>query len=103
MATSTLKIRTGKFYDGTLDQVTLTTRKPFALKKPVQLLIHGSPPGGLQDGTGRFINGGRDVVLLLGRLGATVSSVAVGPSVSSHQVPRPAAVDVVLHQLGDGR
>ena len=90
-------------YDDTLDPVTLTTKKPFALKKLVQHLIHGSPPGGLQDGTGQFINGDVDAVFLPGRLGATVSSAAVGPSVGPRHVLEPAAVDVVLHQLGDGR
>ena len=89
-------------YNAALDQVTLTPKKPFAIKKPVQLLIHASPPGGLQDGTGRFINGGEDVVFLLGRQGATVSTVAVRTSASDRLVLKAPAVDVVLHQLGDG-
>jgi hypothetical protein len=41
-------------------QVTLKPRKPFALTKPVQLVVHGQPPGGLQDSSGGFIDGGND-------------------------------------------
>jgi plastocyanin len=47
-------------YDGTLNQVTLTPRKPFALTKPVQLWINGVAPGGLQDTSGQLIDGDHD-------------------------------------------
>jgi hypothetical protein len=90
-------------YNAALDQVALTPKEPFAIKKPVQLLIHASPPGGLQDGSGQFINGGKDVVFLLGRQGATVGTVAVRTSASDRLVLKAATVDVVLHQLGEGR
>src|SRR5262249_57694235 len=42
------------------DTVTLIPSKPFAVTKPVQLQIKGQPPAGLQDGSGRFIDGDRN-------------------------------------------
>jgi hypothetical protein len=42
------------------DTVTLTRRAPFALSKPVQLIINGTLPAGLQDALGRLIDGDRD-------------------------------------------
>ena len=47
-------------YDGALHQVTLTPSKPFALTNPVQLVVSGTPPSGLQDSSGRFIDGNND-------------------------------------------
>jgi cyclophilin family peptidyl-prolyl cis-trans isomerase len=44
-------------YSAAGDSVTLTPTAPFSLKKPVQLLIHGTSPSGLQDSIGRFIDG----------------------------------------------
>jgi hypothetical protein len=60
--------------------VTLTPRKPFALTKPVQLVVYGAPPSGLQDSLGRFIDGkhdgqpGSNAVAVLSRGGATISA-----------------------------
>jgi hypothetical protein len=47
-------------YDRALHEVTLTPSKPFALTNPVQLLVNGTPPSGLQDSSGRFIDGNDD-------------------------------------------
>jgi hypothetical protein len=64
-------------YDASLHQVTLTPSKPFALKKSVELVVHGKPPGGLQDTIGRFIDGGGsgsgvdDGKFVIGRSGAS--------------------------------
>jgi hypothetical protein len=44
-------------YDAALNTVTILPRKAFALTKPVQLLVHGQAPGGLQDSSGQFIDG----------------------------------------------
>jgi hypothetical protein len=49
---------TSAAYDGALNEVALTPGKSFALTKPVELLIHGQPLGGLQDSSGQFIDGG---------------------------------------------
>jgi hypothetical protein len=47
-------------YDGLHDTITLKPRKLFSLAKPVQLTIVGTPPAGLQDSYGRFIDGDHD-------------------------------------------
>ena len=45
-------------YSAATDSVTLTPRKPFALKaRPLQLLIDGTSPSGLQDIVGRYLDG----------------------------------------------
>jgi hypothetical protein len=59
-------------YDAALHQVILTPRKPFVLTKPVELTVKGRPPGGLQDGTGRFIDGASDAAFILSPKGVTV-------------------------------
>jgi hypothetical protein len=45
-------------YNPALDMETLLPSRAFALTKSVQLVIHGQPPGGLQDSSGNFIDGG---------------------------------------------
>jgi cyclophilin family peptidyl-prolyl cis-trans isomerase len=48
-------------YDSAEHTVTLTPKKRFALtKQPLQLLIDGTSPSGLQDGSGRYIDGAND-------------------------------------------
>jgi hypothetical protein len=49
-------------YDRALREVTLTPSKPFALTNPVQLVMNGTQPSGLQDSSGRFIDGNNDGV-----------------------------------------
>jgi hypothetical protein len=64
-------------YDASQLTITLTPRKAFAQSKPVELLIHGQPPSGLQDASGQFIDGigdglaGGDAVFLLSPAGVT--------------------------------
>ena len=60
--------------------VTLTPKKPFALTKPVQLIVSGTPPSGLQDASGRFINGGRNATALLSPGGATIAAAISRPA-----------------------
>jgi hypothetical protein len=54
-----LKLRSA-VYSGTSDTVTLTPKKPFALRKSVQLQVSGEPPSGLHDTLGRLIDGHHD-------------------------------------------
>ena len=67
-------------YTGASDSVTLTPIKPFSLRKPVQLLIHGSASSGLQDGLGRYLDAanrgqaGSDVIAILSRNGVTIEA-----------------------------
>jgi hypothetical protein len=60
-------------YDSGQNSVTLTTRKPFSLAKPLQLIIFGKPLSGLQDDLGRFIDGGTNVVAIIRRGGVTIT------------------------------
>jgi cyclophilin family peptidyl-prolyl cis-trans isomerase len=65
-------------YNASGDSVTLTPVSPFSLKKPVQLLIRGTSPSGLQDSIGRYIDGaangqsGSDATAILSRNGVVV-------------------------------
>jgi hypothetical protein len=45
--------------------ITLIPRKAFSLNKPVQLAVLASGPYGLQDTYGRYINGGKNIVVML--------------------------------------
>jgi hypothetical protein len=79
-------------YDDALHQVVLKPRKAFALTKPVELLIQGKPPGGLQDTTGRFIDGdgdgsgADDGAFVLNRKGAAREDIAVSSSPGSRTI-----------------
>ena len=63
-------------YDAALNEVILTPKKPFALAKPVQLMVNGT---GLQDSTGQFIDGanngvaGSNALAVLTRKGVTLN------------------------------
>src|SRR5262249_26590765 len=65
--------------------VTLTPKKPFALKKPVQLKVRGSVRSGLMDDLGRAIDGNRDgqaggdAIAVLKRSGSAVGAIIRGP------------------------
>jgi hypothetical protein len=86
-------------YNAALDQVTLTPKKPFSLNKPVELLI----PAGLHGSSGRLIDGGEAVALILSRRGATESPATVRASSNLRPALRTAAVDIVLEQIKSRR
>jgi hypothetical protein len=73
-----IKLRSA-VYDASKDTVILTLKKPLALSRPVELVVDGQPPSGLQDSFGRFIDGGSDTVAVLRRGGATIEALAVRP------------------------
>ncbi|MGO9465132.1 MAG: Ig-like domain-containing protein, partial [Isosphaeraceae bacterium] len=50
-------------YNPASDTVILTPAKPFASTEPVQLVVYASGPNGLQDTHGRYINGGKRLVV----------------------------------------
>jgi hypothetical protein len=85
MNAKAIKLRSA-IYDAADDTVTLIPRKSFALSKPVQLVIDGQPPSGLQDGFGRLIDGARtgkpgsNAVAILSRRGASVEAIGAGNS-----------------------
>ncbi len=84
------------------DTVALTPAKPFALTKPVQLLIYGAGTTGLKDTYGRYIDGdhngvaGGNAIAILSKAGANIDAVPLnrptGPAA------RLAAVDAVIER-----
>jgi hypothetical protein len=71
-----IKLRSASYSAGN-DTITLIPRVPFALSRPVQLLVRGTAPSGLLDAFGRLIDGtgdgqpGGDAVAILSRGGVT--------------------------------
>jgi hypothetical protein len=59
----------------------LTPKKPFALTKPVQVLVYGNGPSALQDSDGRDIDGdhngtaGGNAIAIIAKKGVTVDAI----------------------------
>jgi peptidylprolyl isomerase len=92
-------------YDTTSDTVTLIPRKPFALSKPVELVVMGEPPSGLHDSLGRLIDGndggrpGGDAIAILSKHGVIVFHGAPPPAaVAGPAVATANAIDILLAQ-----
>jgi len=89
-------------YTGAKDTVAITPAKPFALTKPVQLLVYGSGPTALKDTYGRLIDGddngvaGGNAIAILSKAGATIA--AVPQARPSGPDARLAAVDAVIER-----
>ena len=87
-----IKLKSAK-YDAALEQVVLTPKKLFALSKPVQLRVDGLAPTGLQDASGRLIDGdddgqpGGNAVAVLRAGGVTMSAMSSNPSGGNSTVP----------------
>ncbi len=90
-------------YDPTDDQVTLVPKKPFVISKKVQLEVIGTPPSGLQDGAGRYIDGanngqaGGNAVAILSKGGVSIDAMTLanpsaGPNTATNEI------DVLLAQ-----
>jgi hypothetical protein len=90
-------------YNSANDTVTLTPLKPFKVTKPVQLQVNGQPPAGLQDGSGRLIDGdhngtpGGNAVAILSRGGASIQAIASGTT-GGQSVGIMAIVDALFEQ-----
>jgi hypothetical protein len=90
-------------YNSATDSVTLTPKKAFALTKPVQLVVNGVPPWGLQDTYGRLIDGanngqpGGNAIAILSRGGANISALADDATDVTRRL-NPAAVDALLER-----
>jgi Bacterial Ig-like domain/Calx-beta domain len=75
-----LRLKSATYADAT-HTVVLVPKKPFALTKPVQLLINGLAPAGLEDSVGRLIDGNHDgkaggnATAILSRGGVKLSAV----------------------------
>ena len=82
-------------YNAVLDQVTLVPKKPFKLKKPVELQI----PGGLHDSSGRIIDGGKAATFVLTAHGVTAGPSAVTALGSARVILDAASADAVRARL----
>ncbi len=88
-------------YHSATDTAALTPVKPFAVTKPVQLLVYGTGATALKDSYGRPIDGGKNAIAILSKGGATIEAIALGRSAGA--TGRLAAVDAALeskHQRG---
>ncbi len=96
-----IKLRSAK-YTASTSTVTLTPRKPFALTKPVQLVVYGTGASALQDSFGRDIDGddnataGGNAVAILSR--KMVTSTAAPLALESRNSATIAAVDALLNR-----
>ncbi len=88
--------------NGGVDSVALIPKKPFALTKPVQLLINGLPPAGLQDSDGRYIDGdgngtpGGNAIAIIAKSGETVNGVSPARTAARTPVRATAVIDALL-------
>jgi len=83
-------------YNPTDDTVTLTPAKPFALTKPVQVVVYTSGPNGLQDTHRRFINGGKNLVVF--PTPGLVMRIEQSAGTDTRTLPTPAAIDSLLER-----
>jgi hypothetical protein len=88
-------------YNAAIDTVVLVPGELFTLAKRVQLQVDGVPPSGLEDSSGRFIDGdrsgqpGSNAVAILSRGGVSMAALAVGPAGGANGVSA-ATVDALL-------
>ena len=85
-----LKLKSAVYSPAT-STVTLTLKKPSSLAPPIQVLVNGEPPAGLQDSFGRLIDGDRNgqpggnAIAVIVRGGATIG--AVRPAAMEDSMP----------------
>jgi hypothetical protein len=88
-------------YDAANNTVALIPRKAFALTKKVQLQVNGVPPSGLQDSSGRLIDGahtghaGSNATFILSPGGVGKTAWALGSAGVANSASA-AAVDALL-------
>ena len=88
-------------YTNSTHSVTLIPKKPFALTKPVQLLIDGLPPSGLEDSIGRLIDGNHDgqpggnAIAILSRGRVKLSAVEQASATAAPE-GNPRLIDAIL-------
>jgi RHS repeat-associated protein len=91
-------------YNTKTETVTLTPIKPFALTKPVQLLVYGTGPHALKDSNGRPIDGahkgkpGSNAVAILSSGGAKVEAVTTTRLAGRTPSPVATMVDALLER-----
>ena len=72
----TIKLKSA-MYTAASHEVALIPKKSFALTKPVQVLVYGTPPSGLQDTDGRYIDGADN-----GQAGSNAAAILTKKSVT---------------------
>jgi RHS repeat-associated protein len=94
-------IKLGKaVYNASTNTVALKPKKPFAITKPVQLLVYGTGASALQDGVGRDIDGdyngraGGNAIAILGKNRVTVNTAFLART--GVKIVTSAAVDALL-------
>jgi uncharacterized repeat protein (TIGR01451 family) len=87
-------------YNPIKDTVTLTPKKPFALTKPVQVLVNGTPPSGLRDTFGQFLGGGTNAIAILSK-GKVTLEPAARSAADVRSALELAAFDAVLDRAAE--
>ncbi len=81
-------------YSAATGTVTLTLKKPLKLTKPLELVVQGTAPSGLQDSVGRLIDGNHDgqsggnAVAVIKKAGVTIEAVPAGPMAARRTAAR---------------
>jgi hypothetical protein len=89
-------------YTASNNTVALTPKKPFALTKPVQVLVYGTGPTALQDSDGRDIDGdhngtaGGNAIAIIAKKGVTVDAKVSARVEARKPHSRTAAIDALL-------
>jgi len=97
-------------YSGSSNTVALTPKAPFALTKPVQLVVYGTGASGLRDAEGRLIDGdhngtaGGNAVAILSNRGVKIDAVEQAQTKAAQRASA-AVIDALLAngQLADLR
>jgi RHS repeat-associated protein len=82
-------------YNSSSYTVVLTPSKPFGLPKPVELVVYGTPPNGLKDTAGQYINGGKNAVAIISKAKVTIEAVSLAAT-DRQTSETAAAVDALL-------
>jgi hypothetical protein len=80
-------------YNSANNTVTLTPKKKFVLSKATELVVNGEPPSGLEDSSGRLIDGNDD-----GQAGGNAVAMLKKRGVSINAVLDSAVVDLLVEQ-----
>jgi hypothetical protein len=99
----TIKLKSA-VYNPAKDQVTIIPKTPSKLAKPVQVLVYGTTPNGLQDSEGRLIDGdhngapGGNAIAIFSKTGVTIDAITLAQFQGKQA---PAAVVDALLDRGD--
>ena len=99
----TIKLKTASYSPST-NTVALTPKKPFALTRPVQVLIYGTGPTALQDAEGRDVDGdhngtaGGNAIAIISKKGVTLDARASVRTEARKQLSRLLVVDALLER-----